>query len=61
MKIIEKRLNRDEKSNTGKQLDEYITTWTQYQLLRKQKTQQGIDLEEKENARMLEKTEALSN
>ena len=45
MKLIEKRLDREEKSNTSKQLEDYIATWTQSQKLYNLITQQEIDNE----------------
>ena len=44
-KLIEKRLDRQEKSNTGTHLEDYIATWTQSQLTIKVKTQQEIEFE----------------
>ena len=43
MKLIEKRLDREEKSNTSKHLEDYIATWTLSQ--KYLKTQQEIDNE----------------
>lgn len=40
MKLIQKRVERDEMSNTNKHRDDYIATWTHYQMMRQQRTQQ---------------------
>ena len=45
MKLIEKRLDREEKSNTSKHLEDYIATWTQSQKLYNLKFHQEIDNE----------------
>ena len=45
LKIIETRLDRQEKSTTSKQLEEYIATWSQNQIERNHKTPTEINIE----------------
>ena len=47
-KIIETRLDNQEKSNTTKHLEDCINTWAHFQLARNIKTPQEIDIEVKE-------------